>query len=403
MPKNHQIQAKTLPLLRLDGSVVKRVALRGLQAFRRADARRLRKKRQKAGGERNVTPKELVSAIAKLAKREDADLYVYSADIRGGYVDQFRAIICNKVQRRKNVILFLTTMGGDPDAAYRLAACLKRHYQKVAVYIFGDCKSAGTLAALGANNLVFGNFGELGPLDVQLAKQDEILPMSSGLDIFQALAVVTNSAYDAFEKMFLQIVSSSGGGLTAKTSAEISRELAVGLFAPLTAQIDPERLGEVQRAINIASTYGARLDNGNLKKNALEKLVQGYPSHSFVIDFEEAVKLFVKVRSADKLEAAVGAALPGARRPGSQPLIIDVEKYIVLPSKKGSSHATPTKSKQKTAPAPAAGGSNPAQQPGGNVAQLRRDAAGHGAVADRHGHAANDRARAPKKARKTRV
>jgi hypothetical protein len=89
---------------------------------------------------------------------------------------------------------------------------------------------------------------------------------------------------------------------------------------PMTAQIEPERLGKVQRAINIANAYGTRLDGGNLKRGGLEKLVQGYLTHRFVIDLEEAKTIFNRVRAADPLEAHVGNNLPWARRIGSSPV-----------------------------------------------------------------------------------
>lgn len=165
-----------------------------------------------------------------------------------------------------SAIVFLTTYGGDADSAYRLAACLRRHYKHLSAYIFGLCKSAGTLAILGADTIVIGDFGELGPLDVQMTKPDELVPTSSGLDIFQALGVLKNSAFEAFETYLIKIIESSEGHISAKTSAEIARELAVGLFAPMTAQIEPERLGEVQRAINVANFYGSRLNRNNLKR-----------------------------------------------------------------------------------------------------------------------------------------
>jgi membrane-bound ClpP family serine protease len=121
-------------------------------------------------------------SIGLLATRENADLYLYSAQIQSPQVDRLRTLVCGRKPKRDNVILFLTTYGGDPDAAYRLAACLRRHYKNISIYVFGLCKSAGTLAALGADNLVLGDFGELGPLDVQLTKPDELVPTSSGLD-----------------------------------------------------------------------------------------------------------------------------------------------------------------------------------------------------------------------------
>ncbi len=71
---------------------------------------------------------------------------------------------------------------------------LKKHYEggKIRLLIDGPCKSAGAMIALGVDEIAFGPRGELGPLDTQLTKQDEILFMSSGLDILQALSVVTS-------------------------------------------------------------------------------------------------------------------------------------------------------------------------------------------------------------------
>jgi hypothetical protein len=329
--------------------------------------------RQGNGGAKRVAQKldPRIKAIRRLADREDADLFLYSAPIMATAVDRLRNTICRKRNKRPNALLFLTTFGGDPDAAFRLASCLHSHYDnKFAAYVFGLCKSAGTLVVTGADRIVYGDFGELGPLDVQLTKPDEIYPTSSGLDIFQAMGVLTNSAYEAFQAYLISIIAQSEGHISAKTSAEIARELAVGLFAPMTAQIEPERLGEVQRAINIAREYGLRLDRQNLKKEALEKLVQGYPTHSFVIHFDEAKKLFVKVRRCDTLEAEVASYLPGIRRPATEPLTIDVvETYNATP--KGVRYATKAKTKRTRRGVRAS-----ARQTAGNVAQLRPDASG---------------------------
>lgn len=65
------------------------------------------------------------------------------------------------------------------------------------------------------------------------------------------------------------------------------------------AQIDPHRLGEVQRAIKIAQAYGEKIGTPNLKPNGMDQLVEQYPSHGFVIDFDEARKLF---RTVNRLE-----------------------------------------------------------------------------------------------------
>jgi len=277
--------------------------------------------------------------VERLADRENADIYVYSAQINFNSADRLRRLVCSRKIKRENVILFMTTYGGDPDSAYRIAACLRRNYKKISVCIFGICKSAGTLAAIGADQLVFGDFGELGPLDVQLTKPGEIYATGSGLDIFQA-----------FQRYLLEIVSNSEGHISAKTSAEIARELAVGLFAPMTAQIEPERLGEVQRAINIARVYGQRLNKRNLKKDALDRLVQGYPTHGFVIDFAEAETLFNDVRRATSVEDEIAESLPLRVQIPTHPLILDLVDHHDIksapPAKGGGKRVTRAKAKR---------------------------------------------------------
>jgi hypothetical protein len=67
---------------------------------------------------------------------------------------------CHEAKRRPNLILLLVTEGGDPDAAYRIS-----RYEKFSCLVSGYCKSAGTLLLLGANQLIFSEHGEIGPLE----------------------------------------------------------------------------------------------------------------------------------------------------------------------------------------------------------------------------------------------
>lgn len=172
------------------------------------------------------------------------------------------------------------------------------------------CKSAGTLIAIGANELAIGDLGELGPLDVQVSKPTEILERGSGLDYTQALSVALEHALAAFGQSLLQM---RGGHLrlSTKLAGELACRLACGVVEPLYAQIDPNRIGEMQRAIQIAHDYGRRLDGhgSNLLEGALDRLVAGYPSHGFVIDRKEARQLFRKVDALTTAEQAACQAL----------------------------------------------------------------------------------------------
>src|SRR5262249_38908464 len=127
--------------------------------------------------------------------------------------------------QRENAGLFLCTPGGDPDAAYAIARCFKRQYKKFVLYIFGYCKSAGTLIALGADEIVMSAHGQLGPLDVQMVKRDELLFVSSGLELLKAMESLKTNSLQTFENHFLSIIERSGGAITTKTAADIACRL----------------------------------------------------------------------------------------------------------------------------------------------------------------------------------
>ena len=226
---------------------------------------------------------------------ENNDVYVYIGDIhRDGYLDLTNKIKKRKSQNelKKNVIFCVATYGGDPNAGYRIGRALQHYYETVTLLVVGPCKSAGTLIAIAANKLVIGDMGELGPLDIQLKKNDEIGEMSSGLAIMTALDALKERSISAVNSYLVQIKYENQ--ISTKISADIATRLTEALIAPMAAQIDPIKLGEHQRAMSIAITYGQRLADkpSSLKEGALSKLIASYPSHGFVIDRKEAKELF---------------------------------------------------------------------------------------------------------------
>ncbi|WP_418319950.1 SDH family Clp fold serine proteinase [Piscinibacter sakaiensis] len=235
------------------------------------------------------------------AEKPDHDFIVISHPIERALHQKLTRVLerhRQEGQARAKCTVFLTTYGGDAHAGFRVARCLRHHYKEgVRVVVPSYCKSAGTLVAIGANELAIGDLGELGPLDVQVSKPTEILERGSGLDYTQALLVALDHAQMAFSKSLLQMRGRLR--LSTKMAGELATQLACGVVEPLYAQIDPNRIGEMQRAIQIAHEYGSRLDGhgSNLMDGALDTLVAGYPSHSFVIDRKEARRVFKSVQS----------------------------------------------------------------------------------------------------------
>ena len=244
------------------------------------------------------TQEAKVAEIAdRVAEALDADILLFNGPITNP-LDRNLTFACRKRKRRKNVVLMLVTLGGEADSAYRIARALQSKYEKFILYVTGYCKSAGTLIALGANELIIGDDGELGPLDVQMSKQDTLWETQSGLTVNASLLALQSRAYLAFEEFFMQTESRSGGAITVRTASEIATNLTVGLFAPLYAQIDPLHVGEAARAMQIAEHYGRLLlqEGKNLDRRSLDKLVTEYPAHGFVIGRDEASRIFKSVR-----------------------------------------------------------------------------------------------------------
>lgn len=268
---------------------------------------------------------QLNDLIKKIAEQNDSDLFLFCGTISDRTVDEFVGKLRDKQSKKTNCSLLLTTYGGDPDAGYRLVRAIKRYYTEFILYVYGSCKSTGTLIALGANRIIMSDYGEFGPLDIQLAKDDE-LSNTSGLSYLQSLTSLNEQIFRSFESSFLNLKRKSGFTITTKTAAEIGSKLAVGLISPISAQLDPVKLGEVQRAIKIADAYGKRLCEDT---SIVSRLIEGYPSHGFVIDYEEANRIFPNVRFVDQQEAMLERMLFHlVREENDEPTISDLLKFV---------------------------------------------------------------------------
>ncbi len=226
--------------------------------------------------------------------KDGSELILYSGEILTGIDRVILDYVCTNIDLTSNdLCLILCTPGGDADSAYLTARKLNRLYENFSILVNGYCKSAGTLLALGANELFVTDEAEFGPLDVQIFSPDEFMKRSSGLTITQASKWVNNQIFEAFEDFFLELRKRSYGNITTKTAGEIAGQVVSTLYGRITDKIDPVVIGEMQRSVDIAIQYGKRL---GVPTELINHLVKGYPSHGFVIDFEEAVALFPNCR-----------------------------------------------------------------------------------------------------------
>jgi hypothetical protein len=236
------------------------------------------------------------SLFQPIANMHKADVYRYIGNISDQPADQFVLTMKNRTERAKNCVVFIATFGGDASAAFRIARAMRRYYRgQVIMYILGQCKSAGTLLAVGADKIIMGDFGELGPIDVQLRKKDALFSRESGINHVECTKRLFEQLFTCFETAFVRLIASSSSGITTTTAADIASKISVGLFSPISSQIDPLTLADSYRSVMVAEDYGkriAKLIPQGGKEKVINTLVNEYHAHDFVIDYEEARDIF---------------------------------------------------------------------------------------------------------------
>lgn len=260
----------------------------------------------------------------------ESDVLIYSGNI-GSPADVIFREKVKKTKKYEKVILWISTYGGLPDSAYRIAKALQGNYKHIVVLVDRYCKSSGTLISLVANEVWMTDSGEFGPLDIQLMSKDEFNERNSGLDALTSLDTLCEKSGDLLRSQFLN--TRMGGMLSTKQSLDVASRVTVGLMSKIYEQIEPLRLGEIARSMRIAFEYGQRLNQGNLQPSALSQLVVNYPSHGYVIDFDEAKdRIFSKIALVedDLIISLIHMmnAFVTERLASSEPLILALNEFI---------------------------------------------------------------------------
>jgi hypothetical protein len=157
---------------------------------------------------------------------------------------------------------------------------------------------------LGADAIYMGEFGELGPIDVQIRD-----PLEKGaknispLDEFKSAEFLRDYAVEIMDSFTLLIIRRSG--ISVKEALHESLHFTTEIMRPLYEQLDPLEIGEYKRALAIGEEYGDRLltmTKNPHRKEISQALLSKYPSHGFVIDRVEARSLGLPVHPLDSAQ-----------------------------------------------------------------------------------------------------
>jgi len=247
---------------------------------------------------------ELGEALACLRQKIDMPLWLLIQDGRnddwsdlGEQISKaFYDARRHKILPDRPIALVIDSHGGLAEDAYEVGKILQRHCGGFVAIVPRHAKSAATLLSLGADEIVLGMFGELGPLDVQI-RDDDREEWISGLDEVQALERLHAFVMSALDQSMLTICQRTQRKVAA-TLPQVTR-LITQMTKPLFENIDVLRYTQMSRSLKVGEEYAKRLLARRFNKSEAARiarnLVENYPTHSFVIDFDEATELRLQV------------------------------------------------------------------------------------------------------------
>ena len=207
--------------------------------------------------------------------------------------------------RFEEIDIVIHSSGGSIHAAYQIVTVLRRHAERIFACVPFYAKSAATLLCLGADEICIGELAELGPLDTQILeeKRGGKREFTSALNPFKTLEQLQRFSLETLDIAMNMIVTRSGMALDDCLKHAI--QFVGCITGPLFTQLDPEKMGEYSRALAVGTEYGERLlrrSNVTNSEAIIEKLVHGYPSHEYIIDYLEIKEMGLQVSSLSRSE-----------------------------------------------------------------------------------------------------
>ncbi len=251
---------------------------------------------------------ELKNKIKKTAEIREKDQFVFLSPILPKSVITVRKKVEEFIVGKENVNeidFIINSPGGDPGDAYRIIRTLRKNFEKVNVIVPFWAKSAATLLSLGGSKIIMDDFGEFGPLDVQIVKEREDSPdyeRESALVDEKSLERIENRSLEMFQMMFYHLYKNK---VVRIKRGELSKQIFDYLYkfyGPLLKQINPYQLGNKKRKLDIGEKYATRIltiFNSDLPKERrnllVDYLVNECPDHGHIIDYDIISKFLPNV------------------------------------------------------------------------------------------------------------
>lgn len=252
---------------------------------------------------------KLFETLAAIRKSSILSIIMHDEPLLSFHLLRIRHLIGGSKYKRISVVLH--SSGGDINTFFQIVNMIRNHcdYMETIIPIFA--KSAAILFLLASDEVMMSELSELGPLDTQVSEKDRCSTRStSALSPLRALEELQRFSLNTFSKSVGLILERADASV--EEAITHSMDFVAKLSVPLFSQLNPERIGEYSRALDIGRQYAERLLRRHTKwqdederNRILERLIYGYPSHRFVIDYTELGELGFDVRLPSEKEAAI--------------------------------------------------------------------------------------------------
>lgn len=191
--------------------------------------------------------------------------------------------------------LVIHTNGGDPFSAVRIMRIIQEKYTEITSIIPSHAMSAGTLMALGTNEIYMQHKSMLGPLDLPMEHPKDGSNISA-LDLKNTVATISELSDTIALERFRYLRKYWRIG--KKEAAKLALETATEFVKPIVDQIDPYHLQKSTRELRIGWFYAYDMlctrmmkDRHGQAWDTAKTLVNSFPSHDYGIFADDAKKM----------------------------------------------------------------------------------------------------------------
>jgi hypothetical protein len=231
-----------------------------------------------------VLYKQTQQLIKKIEKKERVKLLLYWNSVNGSICQNDVSALFEIIkdwEMQDKIFLFIKSDGGDGKASLRIINLLRQHARQLIVVIQGECASAATMLALGADEILMGPLAYLSAVDTSIThdlspvdKNNSLVSVSQDelarvLNLWNRENGQTNPYHDLYQYIHPLVFGAvdRAGSLSIKLCSDI-----------LSYHMDDtEKAAEISRHLNA-----------------------DYPSHGYPITLREAQRIGLNAKPLGK-------------------------------------------------------------------------------------------------------